>query len=109
MVEGCSSCFSRTGSSSPSSASETLLTAAPCPLTKQKLARKAKWNELSITKEKDIRDEFESLKRTCDLESMNSFEIANEVRNNMKRTMKKELHHEFEQVKVAYSMNQEYF
>ncbi|KAI4830401.1 hypothetical protein KUCAC02_002031 [Chaenocephalus aceratus] len=76
---------------------------------KQKLARKVKWNELSIAKEKDIHDEFESLKRTCDPESMHTFEIATEVRNNMKRTMKKELHHEFEQVKVAYSINQENF
>ncbi|KAK5914921.1 hypothetical protein CesoFtcFv8_000561 [Champsocephalus esox] len=76
---------------------------------KQKLARKVKWNELSVAKEKDIQDEFESLKRTCDLESMHTFEIATEVRNNMKRTMKKELHHEFEQVKVAYRSNQEYF
>ncbi|KAF3835659.1 hypothetical protein F7725_028217 [Dissostichus mawsoni] len=69
---------------------------------KQQLARQTNLKELSITKEKDIRDEFESLKRTCDLESMNTFEIATEVRNNMKRNMKKELHHEFEQVKVAY-------
>ncbi|KAJ4946793.1 hypothetical protein JOQ06_008839 [Pogonophryne albipinna] len=76
---------------------------------KQKLARKAKWNELSITKEKDIQDEFESLKRTCDPESMNTFMIATEVQNNIKRTMKKELHHEFEQVKVAYSINKEHF
>ncbi|KAK1890925.1 Cilia- and flagella-associated protein 157 [Dissostichus eleginoides] len=76
---------------------------------KEKLARKVKWNELSITKEKDMQDEFESLKRTCDPESMNTFEIATEVRNNIKRTMKKELHHEFEQLKVASSINQEYF
>ncbi|KAI4817411.1 hypothetical protein KUCAC02_010812 [Chaenocephalus aceratus] len=76
---------------------------------KQKLARQTNLKEMSITKEKDIQDEFESLKRTCDLESMHNFEIATEVRNNMKRTMKKELHQEFEQVKVAYRSNQEYF
>ncbi|KAI9536441.1 hypothetical protein NQZ68_033030 [Dissostichus eleginoides] len=76
---------------------------------KEKLARQTDLKELSITKEKDIQDEFESLKRTCDPESMNTFEIATEVRNNMKRTMKKALHHEFEQLKVAYSSNQEDF
>ncbi|KAK5869361.1 hypothetical protein PBY51_024084 [Eleginops maclovinus] len=69
---------------------------------KQQLAHQTNLKEGFITKEKKIRDKFESMKRTCDPESLKTFETATEVHNNIKRTTKNELHHEFEQVKSAY-------
>ncbi|KAL7399904.1 hypothetical protein ABVT39_003463 [Epinephelus coioides] len=77
--------------------------------TKQQLAKQKSLKEMYINREKESRRESERVKKFADPETLSTCNLAVQVNDIVRQKKKKDLHKDYEQLRVAYIISQEKF
>ncbi|KAL7387065.1 hypothetical protein ABVT39_017810 [Epinephelus coioides] len=77
--------------------------------TKQQLAKQKSLKEMYINREKESRREFERVKKYADPETLSTYRLAVQVNDIKRQKKKKDLHKDYEQLRVAHIISQEKF
>ncbi|CAB1455277.1 unnamed protein product [Pleuronectes platessa] len=76
---------------------------------RQELCLQKKLKEMFINRGKETKQELEQLQKYSNAEALSATKIASQVNNTIKRKNKKDLQKDYEELKVAYIINQEKF
>ncbi|KAL7387564.1 hypothetical protein ABVT39_025497 [Epinephelus coioides] len=77
--------------------------------TKQQLAKQKSLKEMYINREKESRREFERVKKYADSETLSTYNLAVQVNDIKRQKKKKDLHKDYEQLRVAHIISEEKF
>ncbi|KAL7396391.1 hypothetical protein ABVT39_005091 [Epinephelus coioides] len=77
--------------------------------TKKQLAKQKSLKEMHINREKESKREFKRVTKYADPETLSTYRLAVQVNNTMRQKKKKDLHKDYEQLRVAHIISQEKF
>nr|XP_020481596.1 myosin-10-like [Labrus bergylta] len=77
--------------------------------TKENLAKQKSLKEMYINRGKDTRRELERLEKYCNEETLSAFKMAQKVNDTTRQKKKKDLHADYEELKVAHLVSTEKF